>query len=548
MSAASGTQHVGVFCESGMFTLYIALRFDLWKRNALSISFHNSFTILHSSANKPTSIISELIQSLGSAGFITDITFNGGKIGLQVGNQQFTMRNLVFNNCVTAISQLWDWETVYQGISINGCQLGIDITSGSGTSGGLSVGSITLVDSSITNTAVGIKTGWSTSSTPATANSLIIENVVLSNVPVAVQQVSGATVLPGGSMTIGAWGEGHEYTPTGPRTLNGAFTPNSRPGSLLSGSRYYTRSKPQYETIPVSNFMSVRSAGAKGNGVTDDTTALQNVINSATSTGHIVYFDAGTYLVTKTLSIPPGAKIVGEAYAVIMSSGSFFNNMNSPQPVVQVGTPGSTGQVEWSDMIVSTQGTQAGAILIEWNLASPSGAPSGMWDVHARVGGFAGSDLQVAQCPVTAGSTAINTNCIAAYMTMHVTPSASGLYMENVCALGYVTLWNVTNDYRSGCGLRITISRTLQERRLQYLMEGDFLLRALLARSGLLARRLSITSCTSISSRILRTSMPVLFRQRHREYFLIILSIPLELTIYAQILPTKSRCTSSFHG
>jgi glucan 1,3-beta-glucosidase len=374
----------------------------------------------------------QLIRFLGSAGFVTDLTFNGGKIGAQVGSEQFTMRNLVFNNCVTAISQLWDWEWVYQGISINGCQVGIDITSGSGTSGGLSVGSITLVDSSITNTAVGIKTGWSTSSTPATANSLIIENVVLSNVPVAVQQVSGATVLAGGSMTIAAWGEGHEYTPTGPKTLNGPFTPNSRPASLLSGSKYYTRSKPQYETVPASNFMSVRSAGAKGNGVTDDTTALQNAINSATSAGQIVYFDAGTYLVTSTLTVPPGAKIVGEAYAVIMSSGSFFNNMNSPKPVVQVGTSGSTGQVEWSDMIVSTQGTQAGAILIEWNLASPSGAPSGMWDVHARIGGFAGSNLQVAQCPVTEGSTTINTNCVAAYMTMHVTPSASGLYMENV--------------------------------------------------------------------------------------------------------------------
>jgi glucan 1,3-beta-glucosidase len=341
------------------------------------------------------------------------------------------MRNLVFNNCATAISQVWDWEWVYQGISINGCQVGIDITSGSGTSGGLSVGSVTLVDSSITNTPVGIKTGWSTSSTPATANSLIIENVVLSNVPVAVQQVSGATVLAGGSMTIAAWGEGHEYTPTGPKTLNGPFTPNSRPASLLSGDKYYTRSKPQYETVPASNFMSVRSVGAEGNGVTDDTTAIQNAINSATSAGHIVYFDAGTYLVTNTLTVPPGAKIVGEAYAVIMSSGSFFNDMNNPKPVVQVGTPGSTGQVEWSDMIVSTQGTQAGAILIEWNLAT-SGTPSGMWDVHARIGGFAGSNLQVAQCPVTKGSTAINNNCIAAYMTMHVTPSASGLYMENV--------------------------------------------------------------------------------------------------------------------
>jgi glucan 1,3-beta-glucosidase len=107
--------------------------------------------------------------------------------------------------------------------------------------------------------------------------------------------------------------------------------------------------------------------------------------------------------------------------------------MNSPQPVVRVGAFGESGQVEWSDMIVSTQGAQAGAVLIEWNLASSSGSPSGMWDVHVRVGGFAGSQLQAAQCSATPGTstTTVNQNCIAAFMLVHITTSAAGLYMEN---------------------------------------------------------------------------------------------------------------------
>ena len=33
----------------------------------------------------------------GSGGFVNDLTFNGGGVGLNVGNQQFTMRNLTFN-------------------------------------------------------------------------------------------------------------------------------------------------------------------------------------------------------------------------------------------------------------------------------------------------------------------------------------------------------------------------------------------------------------------------------------------------------------------
>ncbi|KAH8821809.1 beta 1,3 exoglucanase [Xylogone sp. PMI_703] len=409
LNAASGTQHVGLFIENG------------------------------------------------SAGFLTDLTFNGGKRGLDTGNQQFTMRNLVFNNCATAIYHNWDWGWVYQGISINNCQVGFDMSSIAADANqqptGAGQGSTTIVDSSISNTPVGILTSYGAPPNKfVSAGSIIIENLALTNVPVAVKSsVNGATLLNGGSTTIAGWGQGNRYTPTGPQKFQGAITPFNRPGSLLAGGKFYTRSKPQYNTLPVSSFSSVRTAGAKGDGVTDDTTALQNVINSATSAGKVVFFDAGTYKVTKTLTIPAGAKLVGEAYSVIMSSGSFFNNINSPQPVVRVGTAGSTGQVEWSDMIVSTQGAQAGATLIEWNLSSPSGSPSGMWDVHTRIGGFAGSNLQVAQCVKTPSSTAINNNCIGAYMSMHVTPSASGLYMENNW------LWTADHDIDDSGNTQITI-------------------------------------------------------------------------------------------
>jgi glucan 1,3-beta-glucosidase len=341
---------------------------------------------------------------------MTDITFNGGIVGASIGNQQFTMRNLIFNNCVTAISQLWDWGWVYQGISINNCQKGIDMSAGG--SSAQNVWSVTLIDSSITNTPIGIITAHTSSSSPATAGSLIIENVALTNVPTAIQLTGGSTLLAGtsGSMTIAGWGQGHKYTPSGPTQFQGIITPNSRPASLLSGNKYYVQSKPQYNNLPVSSFQSVRGAGAAGNGVQDDTYALQQVINNAAAAGAVVFFDAGTYRVTSTLFIPAGSKIVGEGYSVIMSSGSYFNNMASPQPVVRVGHAGDTGQVQWSDMIVSTQGQQAGAVLIEWNL-NTSGTPSGMWDVHTRIGGFVGSNLQYAQCPSGSQNTG---SCIGA--------------------------------------------------------------------------------------------------------------------------------------
>lgn len=87
-------------------------------------------------------------------------------------------------------------------------------------------------------------------------------------------------------------------------------------------------------------------------------------------------------------------------------------------------------------MFISTQGGTAGAVLIEYNLASADCdyevQPAGIWDVHIRIGGFAGSDLQQEQCSTTRNQTnVIKVNCIAAYMGMHITDSASNLYMEN---------------------------------------------------------------------------------------------------------------------
>ncbi|KAL2019376.1 hypothetical protein VTK56DRAFT_9667 [Thermocarpiscus australiensis] len=387
----------------------------------------------------------------GSGGFVTDLTFNGGATGASMGNQQYTMRNLKFNNCKTAINQIWNWGWTYHGLSINNCQVGIDLSNGG--SSALNVGSVTLLDSEFTNVPVAVKTAWTTTSNPDTAGSLVMENIALNNVPVAVQGPSG-TMLAGttGSTTIQAWGNGHSYTPSGgPVEFSGAVTPNSRPGVLLSNGRYYTRSKPQYEDLPASSFLSVRAAGAKGDAATDDTAALQSAIDSAVAQGKIVFLDYGIYRVTSTIRIPPGAKIVGESFPTIMSSGAFFNDVNNPKPLLQVGSAsGQAGEVELSDFVVSTQNMGAGAVLIEWNLAS-SGTPSGMWDVHARVGGFVGSQQQVAQCVKTPGDATVRSNCIVAYMAMHVSRGASGLYMENVW------LWTADHDIDDAANTQITL-------------------------------------------------------------------------------------------
>ena len=321
------------------------------------------------------------------------------------------------------------------------------------------VSSVTLLDSSFTNTTVAIKTNRQQGLTKApNANSLAVENVLLTNVSVAVQLgTTKATILNGSiptaylglpSQGFAGFGSGNLYNPAGPVVYTSPFQTYARPPSLISASgNYYERSKPQYSNLSVSQFSSVKAGGAVGDGVTDDTYAVQTVINTAAAASNVVFFDAGTYKVNRTIFIPAGSKIVGESYSVIMSSGTFFSasTATAAVPVVQVGNAGDTGIVEWSDMIVSTQGPQPGAILIQWNLVSTAASPSGMWDVHTRIGGFSGSNLQKATCAQTPGtavtsSAGINSACVTAFMNMWITSGAAGLYMENVW------LWTADHD------------------------------------------------------------------------------------------------------
>lgn len=389
---------------------------------------------------------------------MSDLVFHGGFKGAVFGSQQFTMRNLAFYNAVTAISQLYDWGWTYESITIWNCSVGLDMTNGGPTAP--AVGSATFIDSYIAHTPIGIKTAYNANSQPATAGSLIIVNTFVKDVAIVVQGAGDVTALAGTaagsteSKFIAAWGEGHKYVPDGPTTFQGPIDFPHRPFSLLDNGRYYERSKPQYESSPTSRFVSVRSGGAKGDGVADDTAALQKILVDAKNAGQIVFFDAGTYRITTTLRIPAESRIVGESYPVIMSSGAYWSDMANPQPVVSVGAPGESGTVEWSDMVVATQGAQPGAWLIEWNLAS-SGTPSGMWDVHTRIGGFTGSKLQVADCPVTPTvsitAATVNNQCIGAFGSMRVTASASGLYMENCW------LWSADHDLDDAGSTQITV-------------------------------------------------------------------------------------------
>ena len=474
-------------------------------------------------ANKQQGIFMEN----GSGGFMTDLTFNGGNYGAFFGNQQFTTRNLTFNNCNTAIYMIWNWAWTFKSLNVNNCGVALDMSQGGFNQ---TVGSILILDSKISGSQRGIVTSYNADSIPETGGSLILDNVDFTGSEAAVSHADGATVLAGGSV-VEHWVQGNVWTPSSvaakrdeipegfttveevrvvvktvvacpapspeplpnspppvnppdasstasqpspPGTASSVVTdvtpsPTSdlsptpgpsqpvtnlpppdcastpvvksrvstalpaptKPAVLLDGSgKVFERAKPQYENVPASSFISVKSAGAKGDGQTDDTAAIQAVLDSA-QPDQIVYFDHGAYIVTSTLRVPKNIKITGEIWPLIMAHGPNFADMNNPIPMLQVGQPGDKGNVEISELMLETKGPAPGAILVEWNVAEETQGSVGMWDVHCRVGGSAGTELQSDKCAKTPNSTTTpNPECFGAFMLVHMTEGSSG-YFEN---------------------------------------------------------------------------------------------------------------------
>lgn len=384
-----------------------------------------------------------IFMESGSGGFMGDLVINGGNFGLNVGNQQFTVRNLTVNNAHTAVSFLWNWEWAFQDIKINNCQVGFDVITGT-------VEAVAIMDAVVTNTPIFFR---SSSAVTHLNGSIVLNNIQLDNVDTAVGIVNGTAVLPGfpgGTMTIDTWVQGNVYMGQNPHpTYTANFvSPVPKSWSLLDSSgRVYGRGRPSYADYALSQIVSVKDYGAKGDGYTDDTEALQAVLDNYANC-KIIFFDAGTYIVTSTLKIPAGTRIFGEAWAVIMGSGPTFEDMKKPSVVVQVGNPGDheSDNTEFGGIIFSTRGPAPGAIVVEWNVNPSQQGGAGMWDSYIRLAGTLGTDLQLSQCPKTNPGP----NCYAAFLGLHLTAHSSA-YIEGLW------VWLADHDWETYAGTQITV-------------------------------------------------------------------------------------------
>ena len=290
----------------------------------------------------------------GSGGFIGDLVVVGGRIGISFGNQQWTWRNITVSGSETACIQfLWNWAMILENVQLSNCPLGIMFT-------GTATGSISVLDSTFTNVALGISTDF-----PNPMPGLLLERFTAVNVPIITTNLPGVT---DGIFTIDAWYQGNYFG------QGGALQPGSQGSIPLTrpNTPLEQRSRPTFDGY---DFINVYSTGAYGDGIHDDTVAVQTALNL----GQAVFFPQGTYLISATLNVSANQILVGEALSAIAAVGGVpaWSDPNNPVPMLNI-PAGAT--VQLAELLFTSTGNSPGCLLVSWG-GSPS---SGAWDVHWR--------------------------------------------------------------------------------------------------------------------------------------------------------------------
>ncbi|RFU30600.1 hypothetical protein B7463_g5757, partial [Scytalidium lignicola] len=364
----------------------------------------------------------------GSGTYMGNLDFEGGAVGINHNNQQYSIKSCTFTGTTTGVVISHGFDIVFQDFTFTNVQIGINATTG----GNGNVGSYVLLDSVAKNVNTVISTKAQTTATSGD-DSVVIDNLKTSNVQNTV--VAGGTTILKGSVGK-TWVYGNSYLKNGPLPGvhdAGVTYQTSRSFELLDASgNFFTMAPPTYQEYSVNqvvNIKNVKGFPVHGDGQTDDTHNI-NAILARNAGSAITFFPQGTYLVSDTIFIPPGSRIVGEAFSAISAVGSRFANANSPTPMIQVGKPGQLGVAQISDMLFTVADVLPGCILVQVNMAGIQKGDVGFWNSHFRVGGAAGSLVETA-CQDAPP-------CKAAFLLLHLTETA-GAYIED--------MWGWTADH-----------------------------------------------------------------------------------------------------
>ncbi|KAF2166703.1 glycoside hydrolase family 55 protein [Zasmidium cellare ATCC 36951] len=347
----------------------------------------------------------------GSAVSVGDVKFYQGSVGMHyAGLQQATLKKMEFHGCTTGIR-------IDNGFTVNVHApifdtVGFPIVLNSGGPW------VSVIDAISTN-----------SGTFFTSNvgypNFMLENISQSagNSPVVV--VGGQTKIKY-QTSVGTYVYGNTYGANPIYQTDPQIKSVPRPASLAPGGKYPALTAPQYHYAVAGDVVNLKNPKRNGgfhlygDGSTDDTSALQGALNFAASQGKIAYLPYGIYRVYKTVTIPVGTRLIGNAWSTISGFGPAFKDESKPTPIVRVGAPGAVGKAVIQDMRFTVGEALPGAIILQVNMAGHQPGDVAIFNSLLTVGGTRDTQL----------SCSSEANCKAAYLGLHLSTTSSA-YIDN---------------------------------------------------------------------------------------------------------------------
>lgn len=350
---------------------------------------------------------------------LNDLTFNGGAYGLKLSGQQWILKNIKTSGTTTGISA-GGFSVVCLSCSFEYAATGIDATGIDGV--------VSVIDSS----GLDLEYFLTGTDSGGAGYSIILENISYNGVTVA---IDGSTILSGDVTDTWVYGDVYASGSSSASRAYGTTETTPRSSVLLSDGSYFITEYPptfqEYSVDQVLNIKSVTDLPVYGDGSTDDTANINSILSQYAGC-YVIYFPAGTYIVTDTILVPSGSRIYGDAYGSAISAlGSNYYNPDAPGTMIQIGNAGDVGVAQIVDMIFTVADVLQGCKLVELNIAGSSPGDVGIWNSHFRIGGAAGSKVET-NCGGTPDE------CKAAWGLLHLTNTSSA-YIEN--------MWGWTADH-----------------------------------------------------------------------------------------------------
>ncbi len=208
-------------------------------------------------------------------------------------------------------------------------------------------------------------------------NEIGVENAVLTNTPVFARFRESGRTLPG---------KGPVYR-VKTLTYGQILAAQGEMGKM--GTVYETESLSQWpkplpraiRPLPVSSeWVNVHTLGVKGDGVTDDTAALQKAVDG----NRVLYFPTGFYILSDTIRLKPDTVLIGlhpgGAQFDIPNNSPAFQGVGAPKPLFEAP---KGGRNIISGLGIFTAGINPRAVAVMWM----AGADSLMDDLQIMGGG-----------------------------------------------------------------------------------------------------------------------------------------------------------------